>query len=287
MAEQTLDGLAAGIARRYGYYATGTATAGSTTTLTDTNTLIQPANAWNNAYVRFLSGANAGQERLVTSYAAGVLTFAAVNTTIAAGVTYEVGPLQRTYIVQAVQDAIDRAGENWMAVKDDATGTFTPGTQEYALPADTVSVLGVYIWVLPNSNSAGHWEPLGNYEVLGTPGARKLVMRGWGNYPTIEPNTVTYQRRIRYIAMPTLMSGASDRLGLGEIAERQALAFIGEYALAILNEMGFEHNRTGEQARAHLTASTQHYQKAMQIMAERTTRREMRYMRSAAPGRQM
>lgn len=291
MAEQTLDGLAAILARRFGMYVSGLATSGTTTSLSDTTTLIQPTDIWNNDYLRILSGANSGLERLIDSFTSPTLTFDALPVAVAAGVSYEVGPLQRADIVMAVQGAIDRAGTNWMKVVDDDTGTFSVGVQDYALPADLVSLLAVYVWTLPGGlpggNVAGEWQPLSNYEVVGTPGARKLLMRGWAHYPMPPAGTVSYQRRIRYLAMPTRLSSGAATLGLGDVAERQALAFLQEYALYLLNDMQFNRNRTGEMARAFLSAKQAAYSAAMQIMSERDARREQRYMRGMQMGRQV
>lgn len=287
MAEQTLDNLVAAIARRYGYYATGNANAGTTTTLTDTTNLIQPDNLWVNYYLHLLSGANVGEERLITAFSAGVLTFAALSSAVAEGLSYELTPLQRADYVNAIQGAIDRAGKNWMQVVDDETGTFTLGVQEYDLPVNAVSVLGVYIWTVPNASANGRWEALTNYEVLGVPGARTLVMRGWGEYPAVQSDTVNYLKRIRYLALPTRLATGTDTLGMGEVAERKALAFVQEYALHLLHEAAFSRNVTGEAARAHLSLSQQHQNKALQIMAEREAIREVRYMRGPHMSRQV
>lgn len=286
MAETTLDALAAAISRRHGLYVSGTATGGSTTTLIDASNLIQPDHALVNLYVRFGSGANAGLERLVTDFTGGTLTFAALPVAVAAGVTYEVGPVQRADIVRAVQDGIDRAGEQWMQVVDTSAGlTFVPSQQEYSLPADCVTVLEVFITRQLLGAQVTEWEPIQEWVVTGAPGARKLTMRGWVTAPVL--TSLAYGRRIRYLAMPKLLSASSDTLGLGETAERRAVAYLTEYALYVLGQMMFKRNITGEAARGHLTASNAAYQTAMQIMAEREPKRERRMMTTVPLGRQV
>lgn len=286
MAETTLDGLAASVARRYGYYVSGTATSGSITTLVDATNLIQQDNAWNNMVLRVGSGANAGKERLITSFAAGTLTFAALAGAIVAGVTYEVGALQRNDVMLGIHEAIDRAGETWMRVVDTSTGlAFQPGTQEYALPADCSALLGVYITRTISGSQVTEWEPIEEFSVVGVPGARKLLMRGWITEPV--NNQLSYGRRIRYLAVPTLLAASADTLGLGEIAERKASAFITEYALGVLHKMAFTRDITGEQARGHLTAGSDAMNHAMMIMQEREVRREKRQMTGLRWGRQI
>ena len=203
MAETTLNQLAASIARRAGLYAAGTATAGTTTTLTDAN-LIQPDNLWNNCYVHFLSGTYAGQERLISTFDqdTATITFApALAGAVASGMTYEICPLQRADIHQAIEDAIRRAGQTWQ------------GTQ--------------------------------------------------------------------------LLADSTDTLSIGEPAERQALAFVEEYALHLVHEMLMARNVTGEMARVHLSLSNNHLKKAEALLEKRDPNREPRTMRTWRVGGQV
>lgn len=281
MAETTLNQLAASIARRAGLYAAGTATAGTTTTLTDAN-LIQPDNLWNNCYVHFLSGTYAGQERLISSHDqdTATITFApALAGVVTNGMTYEICPLQRADINQAVADAVRNAGNAWMQIKEAAL-TLT-GEQLYALSADTVAVLDVLVYSTELPGDSGVWSSLTDWVVIGVPGARKLMLRSWRAY------SLHYAGKVRYLAMPELMDTGSDALGLGETVERQALAYVQEYALHVVHEMLLARNVTGEMARAHLSLSNNHLKKAEAILAAREPKREPRTMRTWRVGGQV
>lgn len=68
-------------------FASGTATAGTTTTLSN-SAKTWAAGEWVNYQVRFTRGANAGQVRVITASAASSLTFAALPAAVAAGDAY-------------------------------------------------------------------------------------------------------------------------------------------------------------------------------------------------------
>lgn len=281
MAETTLNQLAASIARRAGLYAAGTASAGTTTTLTDAS-LIQPDNLWNNCYVHFLSGTYAGQERLISSsdQDTATITFApALAGVVTNGMTYEISPLQRADIDQAVADAVRSAGNAWMQIEEDSLTL--NGEQLYALNVNTVAVLDVLVYSAEQPGDSGVWSSLQDWVVIGIPGARKLMLRSWNALHR------SYAAKVRYLAVPSVPSTGSGSMGLGETEERQALAYVQEYALHVVHEMLLARNVTGEMARAHLSLSNNHLKKAEAILAAREPKREPRTMRGWRVGGQV
>lgn len=256
---QTLDQLVLAVARRYGGAESGTATGGTTSTLTDASARWEPDNTWNNKFVRITSGANAGQERLVLASTQSTRTLSldpALASVVANGDTYQLLPRRRNDFVEAINEAITRAGDTWLSVeiKDDIA--FSARTQEYGLPSDLVGVLAVWIGM------ADAWQPQTSFEVLGNAGAYKLHLR---SIYTPNPQLTNVSQvfvRIQYTSLPALLANPADTLTLGDAYERDAVGYIVEYALGLLNQRAFSENKTGEASRAFLTASERHFQEA-------------------------
>jgi hypothetical protein len=262
----TLDDVVLNIGARLKDAIGGNATGGTATTLIDTAALWHPDNAWVNQYLRILTGAYAGQDRLITAsaQASKTLTFdPALSGPIVNGVQYQILPLRRERIVQAVQNSIRAAGQTWLvnASKQDIAIT---GAQEYDLPVDVVTVNEVY------AGAAGYWYPLTAFEVKGASGALKLMLREMPGIDAVQDgviigNSFTYIR-VDYTAMPSLMSAGADTLGVGTY-DNEAINFIIEYSLYLLKMAAFDADVTGAAARGSLAGADRHLQAAQEIKA--------------------
>lgn len=264
---QTLNNLSLSIGRRYGQAASGTATGGSTLTLIDTARLWQPDNTWVNHYLSFTSGLNNGSERLITASAQSTKTLTldpALTNAVAASDAYTILPLPSGDITAAIQEAVRAAGQSWMQVVTDDSMSFT-SAQVYSLPSNLMVLRAVY------AGSGGHWVPVTSFEVTGGFGDYELMLREWpSQLPVVQDSpSVLADMRLVYLAAPTMPVSSSTTLGLGEDYEREAVAYIAEYALHILHEMALARNVTGEAARAHISLSQTHYQKAERIKQAR------------------
>jgi len=108
----------------------GVATAGNTTSLTDTNTLIQSNQYWDRGMLFIKSGTHAGKVLAITGHALNALTFAALGSAIAAGDRYSVirGAYPWQNIMSAIAQALDGThvtAENSSLIGDGTTLDFT------------------------------------------------------------------------------------------------------------------------------------------------------------------
>ncbi len=263
MAETTLNEIVLKIARRLGRSTSGTATGGTTSTLIDTAVLWQADNTWAAHFLRFLTGDNADLERLVRSHlqSTKTLTFDPVTPFAAAeGDQYMILPLEYKDFTDAIGSAVDSAGSAWMAIRDDTTSLSFNGAQEYSLPADVALVYQVW------SGDGTTWAPVYTYEILGRPGAYKLVLR---DHPgSFTPQAVgSSSMRILYASVLNAPQKPYDTLDMGE--DRQAVLYIEEMALYFIHQTLWSRNPTGEQARSHMSKSQQHRAEAADIKAHR------------------
>lgn len=117
----------------------GAATAGATTSLTDTNNLVQDDQYWDRGVLWVRSGTHSGKVLQVTGYVGSKLSFASLGATpIAANDRYAVtrGIYPWLQIVSAIQQALDETHVE----DDDDTYTGDGTTLEFALPAGVVNV---------------------------------------------------------------------------------------------------------------------------------------------------
>jgi hypothetical protein len=281
----SLDSIVLMVARRYGQAESGSATGGTTSSLVDVNRLWQPDNTYVGHFARITSGANAGQDRLITAstQAARSLTLDPVlDNAIVAGVTYQVLPRPRQDFVDAVQEAIRTAGNTWMIIRDDTTTLDFNEQQEYTLPADLVVLLDVF------AGRDGYWYPCQGFEVVGSGAPYRLLLRQWPTLPYTQYDaSITGDMRLVYLALPTLASASTDTLGVHSEAEREAVSYVQEYALHILHESGMARGITGEAARAHYSMAQQHLQKAQQIKGRAQPARVVRRIRERDVPRQI
>lgn len=283
MAETTLDTLILALARSMGRAANGVADSGSTSTLVDADVLYQPNNTWANHYLRITSGNNAGVSRLITvsDQATTKVTVSPVfSYTIPAAAEYQILPLEYEYFTQAVKDAVSAAGDDWVKMVDDSTTlTYTAGTNEYSLPSD----LNLLHQVFVGDSDLLYWAPVTSFDVLGIPGAYKLIIRSWPTQTQEVVPSLTTAIRLVYSSSITMLDTPTATLGIGDGDERDAVSFVREMALHFLYEMLQSRNPTGEQARSNMTMAQAHYNKAEQIRRRRsiqpirTTSRTRRY----------
>lgn len=277
----TLNDLVLAVARRHRGGLGGTATGGTSTTLVDTLRLVDPANAWTNFFVRMISGSQSGQERLVTAYsqAARTVTFdPAMGGAVANGDQYQLLPVRRDVIEDAIQAGVRAAGAQWLVQRSVEDIAITDD-QVYALPADVLIVNAAYV------GFAGYWYPWDAFTVTGNSGAYSIMLRELKEFPITRDTQLGGQAwnvlRVDYVAMPDL-AGATDTLGLGDYSG-EAEEFIIEHALYVLKVAAFNANPTSEAARASFTAAQTHYQNAqtikqrarMQAHPTRATRRAL------------
>lgn len=263
MTAQTLSDIVLITARRYGNAVSGAATdAGSTTSLTDANNLIQPANTWVNHYVRFSSGPNNGAERLITTHSTTnqIGWSPAVNTAVASGDTYTILPRQWVDFETAVKSAIISAGTKWLQTKEH-TIPFVNNVAEYSLPEDTLFVVEAFI----GDPSNYEWFPMSNWDVAGAPGSYKLIMRTDSVNRYLTPTPSVNKIRMSYVTTMTMMTSSTSTTNLGALVERDAINYIIEYSLYVLHEQAMTRNITGTAARAHFTQSRNHLQEALRI----------------------
>ena len=130
------------VARTMGLVYEGTATSGTTTSLTDTG-LEQSADHYLNGTLWILSGDNSGQCVKVKTHDGNTVTFATMSNAIAAGDTYGLATADypKWQIKQAVLDCL-RYEETLM--KND-TLTVTEDTEEYTLPSGVENIYAIQI----------------------------------------------------------------------------------------------------------------------------------------------
>lgn len=282
---RTLDQLVIDIARRFGSARSSTATGGTTTTLVDT-TLIQPDNFWNNYFLRMTGGSQSGKEALITGYAQSTKTVAfdpAMSGAVANGDTYQILPQPRQDFVDAIYEAVRVASQSWMQVEDDTTSlTYSSAVQQYNLPADLVTLIGLYL-----GTTDGYWFELSNFDIVGDAGAFKLLMRDFPPVTFVAGQPAYSKMRLVYLALPALPATGTANTQLSEPVEREALTFVAEYALHLLHEQAMARNVTGESARGHFSLAQQHFNKAKQIQNERRPQNISRRVRTIQLPRQI
>lgn len=266
MAETSLDTLILLIARRLGAATGGLSTSGTTTTLVDTAALFEPDSTWIGHYIRFLSGANVNQERLIiaSSQSAKSVTFdPSVSVAVASAVGYQITPMRYQLYLDAIFNAIASAGDSWVVMKDDATSITFNGNQEYSLPSDVLMLHQVWY------GDGQFWDQIGTWEVLGTPGAYKLHFR---DFPIPFSDMLadgTNKIRLIYAASPPILNSPSQTLTMGGTADRQVILYLQEMALYYLHT-GLWSKTAGEQARSHMSQAQQHHAEALRLKASRT-----------------
>lgn len=252
MAAITRDGLVEDLAMRFGVYVTGTAATASTdTAVIDTTNLIEPVNFYAGAYLGMTSGPADGEYRQVQESdqfrgeARVYPPFSADVTASSATATFEIIPVQRDKLHQAINAAIVAIGDSWPKLVTDTTtiSSISGGDYDYSLPAALQRLLGVY-----TRNASDHgWRPVppDRYGVSGTPGAQSLeISRSY-------PLPVGAAVRLDYAARPDTMSASGNTLGIGEPYEREAVDFIIEYGLYWLHDLAASTAKTEGELALH------------------------------------
>ena len=262
MAAKTLANLIAEVADRYGRYATGTATGGTTTTIVDTGGLYQPDDHWNGAYAYILTdagGASAapeGQERPVSDFvqSSGTATvLAAFTAAVAVGDTYELLPEQRTTLKRAINAGVCSAAEAWPIIAvDTTTVTLAADDYDYTLPTDVLDI--ITIWYQDDTDEPWRELPGRMWKVTGIPGAQTLFLSTYNDLD--EDNTL----RLEYTKRVSELATDASALGVGEPVEAPLVEYVVEHALWWLHDRAS--NRDEGRYREHATSAQMHMERA-------------------------
>jgi len=236
MAEITRDQLVEDVAMRYGKYVTGSASTDSDdTAIEDTSNLFEQDDFWVGNYLGMTSGPADDEYRRIIDYdqyTAQVRVYPPFSADVATGSTesFEILPIQRPKIHQAINAAIVSAGSSWPKFVTDTSSitSISGGDYDYDLPSDLVKLLGVYT----RAASDHAWIRIqpDYYEISGTPGAQDLEF----NPSYILP--IAQSVRLDYIARADTMSASSSTLGIGEPYQREVVDFITNYACYWLHD---------------------------------------------------
>lgn len=202
----TLATLSRQVARLLDETVEGEATAGSTTTLTDTNNLKQPEGTWKGGTLWILSGENIGEVIVPTIFAENKITWGtAIGAVIAAGDDYEVAGREFPYdiIVKGINQALREIGK--IEQTPNTALTTTSGVTRYTIPTgvsdigavEVVSDLGTADeWFYPSTS----WEEVDGKIVFDkgySPAADLNLRLRWIGYATplaattdVVPNTI-------------------------------------------------------------------------------------------------
>lgn len=138
----TLAEMTERVAKEISEVLTGTATAGATTSITDTVNLTQSNGYWDKGTVWIKSGDHAGKTAIVTGFSLNKLTFSAFGTTVGT-CRYSVARAIFPYhvLMQSVNNALDeiRVTESDNSLEGDGE------TLEFSLPAGVAKVFEVEI----------------------------------------------------------------------------------------------------------------------------------------------
>jgi len=255
MAEKTRADLVAEVARRFGFYAAGTATGGGTTTLLDTGGLYAPDDYWNGHYLYIVEddggegAAPEGEERPVTDYVQSSATLTVApefSAGVGAGDTYELLAVRRADLIAMINSAIRMAGETWLVSKnDDSTVKLADDDYDHTLPTDLARLLAV--WVRGGTDEP--WVPVNGrmWRVAKTPGGQELV------FDTLKGLDAADTIRLEYLARPSELATDAGTLGVGEPAERELVEFVVAGALFLLHDQVASGAVEAAGFRAHLT----------------------------------
>ncbi len=139
--------------------ATGSATAGTTTSLTDTDNLTQPQQHFDRGILWIRSGTHIGKVLMVTGHSAAKLTFAALGSAISAGDRYAVA--RNLYPWQQIRNAIMDALWETHIESTDETLIGDGTTLEFTLPSGAWDVKRVVI--KHPTDTSGLYDSISNH----------------------------------------------------------------------------------------------------------------------------
>lgn len=221
MAAATLNDLLRSICIKYG----GTYLTGVTTTTIPANTFTVSALVGADIGAGMQIQLAATTTHRITSFnrTTGAVTFApSVSSTLPIGTAYKILPIDEDLLKEAVNQAINSMGGTW-CVHAETTLTWPSGTDEVSLPTDCVAVLAIDTKAYPIVSAFQQYEPEIHYEIRTNAGAKTVRFFVGVNY-------FGAQLRLTYLKNVTKLSSGTDTLGIGEVDERDALAFITNWA---------------------------------------------------------
>lgn len=176
----------------------GTATAASTTSLTDSNNF-NVDTFYAGGTVFFKTGALAKKWAVITAYASKVFTFATQASSPGAGAAYSaIGP---NYTVENIVGAVNMAlAEMGETLVEDETLTTVASQEAYALPSGVANVR--LVEVAQASAAPYNWQRLYRWEEK--PGYLRFPS------PTFTPATTGYKLRLTYRGQHGVVTAASD-----------------------------------------------------------------------------
>jgi hypothetical protein len=164
--------------RLLGGLRSGAATAGSTTSLTDTTHRLEIADYWNGGTIWITSADEAapeGEFSLINDFASGVFTFAALTAAVQAGDLYAASPGHFPYDV--LMDAVNLAISQYRYPFIDTTLSVVADQTEYDLPAGVKQghLLEVHVQNNVDSND-NRWRQVGEWWLQETAGGQVLIV---------------------------------------------------------------------------------------------------------------
>lgn len=133
----TLAEMALRVAREVTDVMDGLATAGAATSLTDTDSLIQPSAYWKNGTLWLKSGTHSGKTRKVLTYADSICTFATLTTSVG---TPRYSICTSVYPYPQIVGAINTALESTHVTGHDESLTGDGTTLLFSLPAGVYDI---------------------------------------------------------------------------------------------------------------------------------------------------
>lgn len=285
MAETTLADLISDVADAFGKYRKGTVSSdSSTTTLIDSDSLIEQDDYWIGQYAYILTdagGASAapeGEERAITDYDQSdhkATVSPAFTASVSEDDVYEILPLRRDQITRAVNQAI-RHADVWFTETTNSTAvSLDTEDYDYSLPSDCVQLH--QMWVRDDTDEK--WVEVSPNQYR--------VANGVLYFDSFDGMDDGHTVRLEYLARPSTMSDDTDTLGLGEPEERECVDFVVNYALYWLHRNQASQAPKAETFRPHLTLAEYQKNEANKIKQEAGHRRPAGRVHGAFPARSL
>lgn len=198
----------------YKAFATGTATAGASTTLTD-SAKTWTVNQWTNSQVRIVSGTGAGQIRTIASNTATVLTVSAAWTTTPDATS--------VYSIEGNDDFLYYMGSNAVtlfrySISAGTWTTLTPGVARAAAPGAGMS--GHWIWETTDSAWNDESSIMSGRYIYSFRGAAGAVLdrydiagNTWANALTYAPATEVFGAGTKHVYREDHLYAQKDATG--------------------------------------------------------------------------
>lgn len=153
----------------------------------------------------------------------GIVTFVpSVPSALDTGTAYKILPIDEDIIKEAIAQSINSMGGTW-CVHAETTLQWPAGTDEITLPSDCVAVLAVDSKSYPITGVFQSLVPEIHFVVHNNAGTKTIRFLKGAIYLGAE-------LRLSYLKDVNYLTSGSGTLGIGEVDERDALAFITNWA---------------------------------------------------------